>query len=182
MATQVAEDTTDESQTDTATPEVADGAGTPPDANEATLLRSRQAGLSAKVTHLKAELAALVTERDAAVARASDLEQGKVSGEEALRAQLSAKEAEIEQTRREATTAKLSAKYPESARELGDLIGTFPEDKLAALEARLVGEVEDTSPTRGMRAPKNASAGPPRPETSQDIMARLRSFQNPFGS
>lgn len=181
MTAQGTEDVTVEAQdTDGAAEAAPPEAGTPSDTNEATL-RSRISGLDAKVSELSGQKADLARDLEAARQRASDLEQGKVSGEEALRAQLATKQQEIDDAKREAAQARLASRFPEAARELDGVdLSLISEDKLAALEARLVGEAPEASATRGMRAPKAAPSEPPKVETSADLVARLKAFPNPF--
>jgi hypothetical protein len=115
----------------------APAAGTPAQPDEVTTLRSRNAGLDAKVTELQKAAAAAQQARDEALARLSDYENGKVKADEALSAQLAAKDAELAAVRKEATLARVAAKYPETFGVLGDAAAALSEDQLAASEARM---------------------------------------------
>lgn len=128
--------TTEEAPAQTAAPEAT---GTPVPADEVTTLRSRNAGLDAKVTELtKARLAAEEAAAQAAT-KLAQYESGVVKGDEALRAQLQAKEAELNAARQEASLARIAAAYPETFAVLGDAAANMPADKLAEAEARFKG-------------------------------------------
>jgi hypothetical protein len=107
--------------------------------DEVTTLRSRNAGLDAKVTELtKASKAAEQKAADA-LAKLQAYEEGKVGSEEALRAQLQRVEAEAAQARREAKVARIEAKFPETFKVFGDAVAEMGEDKLAEAETRFKG-------------------------------------------
>lgn len=131
---------------------------TPPTPDEVTTLRSRNAGLDAKVTELQRATKAAEQKAAEAAQRLADYEAGKVGSEEALRAQVAAKDAEIALARKEAALARVEAKYPETFAVLGEAAGSLSDDQLAAAEARFrgVGEVPET-PT-----PKPLGANPQR--------------------
>lgn len=153
--------------------------------DEVTLLRSRAAGLDAKVTELsKAQRAAEARAADAE-RKLSEYEAGRVSSDEALRAQLEAKNAEVEAARKELALARVESRYPEAFRELGDTAASLPEEKLAAIEARLSGaSAQDTEPPtpRGNNSTRTQNGGTsaPKEETSADIIARLRTMPSPW--
>src|SRR5690349_54765 len=69
--------------------------GTPAVDSEVTTLRSRNAGLDAKVTELQKAAKAAEERAAEALQKLQDYESGKVQADEALRAQLSVKEAEL---------------------------------------------------------------------------------------
>jgi hypothetical protein len=134
----------DEAQSAEETPETVT-----PAKDEVTTLKSRNAGLDAKVTSLIA--AAAVAEQKAADAakKLADYEAGTVGSDEALRAQLQAKEAELAAARQETALARIEAKYPETFGLFGAHAATMAEDVLAASEARLkgvAGEEEEENP------------------------------------
>lgn len=134
-----------EAQTDDDATASAPTTGTPQSQDEVTLLKSRAAGLDAKVTELMRTAQAAEARAAAAAQKLSDYEAGKVSDDEALRAQLEAKEAELTQERRERAVEKLQALYPETFAVFGEGAAAFTADQLAASEARLAG-VAGTAP------------------------------------
>lgn len=139
--------------------------------DEYAKLLSRIAGLDAKVTTLSSETKAERAAREAAEQKLRDYEAGKVGADEALRAQLEAKERELEQTRREAQVAKIAQAYPETYGVFGDAVVNMAPDQLAAAEARFAG-----TPGSAYRQPNAGSArgqgGPKDP--SQMSLAELR--------
>jgi hypothetical protein len=156
-------DETAEAQTPPAT-------GTPPAQDEITTLRSRNSGLDAKVTELsKAQKAAEQRAAEAAQ-KLADYEAGKVGADEALRAQIAAKDTELAQVRREAALARISSKYPETFGVLGDVAASLTDDQLAASEARMTGSGGETStpPTLGANPGRGQSG---RPKALDDMSA-----------
>jgi hypothetical protein len=153
--------------------------------DEVTRLKSRAAGLDAKVTELSRSEAAAKAERDAALARLNDYEAGKVGNDEALKSQLQAKDAELAEARREASVARLQATYPESYLELGDAIANLTPEKLASIEARLSGvPSEDDSPTPRRSNPARTPGTPTRGNgledlSIEDLKAKLRADKAP---
>lgn len=142
----------------------APAAGTPTQPDEVTTLRSRNAGLDAKVTELLNAQKAAEEARQAAEAKLAAYEAGKVGADEALSAQLAAKEAELATVRREASLAKIAAKYPETFGVLGDAAAALTEDQLAASEARFAGvpsEPAETPVPVGVN-PRREQAAPPK--------------------
>lgn len=140
---------TEEAQTPEAT-------GTPPAPDEVTTLRSRNAGLDAKVTELSKAQASLQAERDALAAQLAEAQKGVVDKDEALRAQVAAKDAELALARKEAAIARISAKYPETFGVLGEAAAALTEDQLAASEARFAGVPAP------QETPRPVGANPPR--------------------
>lgn len=138
----------------------ATGTQTAPD--EVTTLRSRNAGLDAKVTALSASEKAAIARAEAAEQRALELAEGKDNGDAELRAQLSAKEQELADIRREAALARIEAKYPETFGVLGEAAAALTADQLAASEARFAGvPIETTTqptPVAG-NAPRQPAGG-----------------------
>ena len=138
--------------------------------DEYAKLLSRIAGLDAKVTSLKSETDAQRQAREAAEKKLADYEAGKVNADEALRAQLEAKERELEQTRREVAIAKVAQAYPETFGVFGEAVVGMSPDQLAAAEARFAGN------TGARGAP---GANPPRQQggtkdPNQMSLAELR--------
>jgi hypothetical protein len=161
----------------TATP--APTTGTPPD--EVGTLRSRNAGLDAKVTSLTQQAAAEKARADAAEARALALASEKENGDQELRALVEAQKLLIAKTAAEAKLARIEAKYPETFGVLGEDAAGLTEDKLAASEARFVagfaGEQETPTPV-GSNAARTQSAVPKAIEdmTAAELEKHLKSF------
>ena len=164
--------------------DAADKAVTQP-SDEVTKLRSRNAGLDAKVTELSTATKTAVRERDEALAKLSDYEAGKVGADEALRAQLDAVKAEAAQARQEALLARIEAKYPETYAVLGEAAASLSVDKLAEAEARFAG-VAAPEPTAAAPKPQpiannqsraGATAGE---EDSSSIFEKLKGTPLPW--
>jgi hypothetical protein len=134
-----------EAQTDTE-PTAPVTTGTPQEPAEVTLLKSRAAGLDAKVTELMKTAQAAEDRAAEAAQKLADYEAGKVSADEALRAQLEAKEAELTRERQERAVEKLQQAYPETFGVFGAAAAGFTADQLAASEARLSGVAPDVAP------------------------------------
>lgn len=155
--------------------------------DEVTLLRSRAAGLDAKVSELTKAQKAADQRAAEALAKLADYEAGKVGADEALRAQVAAKDAEIERLRQEAMLAKVEARYPETFRELGDAASSLSEEKLAAIEARLTGVAPEPAYAappvpRGNNGSRVTSGvvTQPKEESSSDILAKLKTLPVPW--
>jgi hypothetical protein len=123
------------------TPEAntAPAAGTPAPVDEVTTLRSRNAGLDAKVSTLMQQIAAEKAAREAAEAKAQEYVSGRANEDEDTRALLQRLSAELESAKTVAKVADLRAKYPETYSVLGDAISGLTEEALAASEARFLG-------------------------------------------
>lgn len=134
--------------------------GTPAPVDEVTTLRSRNAGLDAKVTELQKVAAEAKAAADAAAAKLADYEAGKVGADEALRAQLQAKEAELAETRKLAALARIEARFPETFGVLGAAAASLTEDQLAASEARFAGVAAPPE------TPRPVGANPARPQAA----------------
>jgi seryl-tRNA synthetase len=134
--------------------------GTPKAADEVTTLRSRNAGLDAKVTELQRATAAAQAAAAAAAQKLADYESGKVQADEALRAQLSAKDAELVQARNQARLATIAAKYPETFGVFAEAAVSMTDDQLAAAEVRFTGTTETHVPVpAGTNAARVPAAG-----------------------
>lgn len=150
---------------------------------DVTTLRSRIAGLDAKVSTLSDSEKNALKARDEALQKLADYEAGKVGSDEALRAQLAAKDAELEAARREAQLARIEAQYPETYSVLGEAAANLSADKLAEAEARFKGVA--AGETAATAAPKPIGNAPartveaPTGETSEDIFKRLQTMQVP---
>lgn len=142
--------------------------GTPQAPDEVTTLRSRNAGLDAKVTALQTETAAAVAAAAAAAAKLADYEAGKVNADEALRAQLAAKDAELAQARREGALNSIKSQYPETFGVLGDAAANLTADQLAASEARFSGIPATPTETTAKPVP-GATNGARPPVTAKNI-------------
>lgn len=160
--------------TATAAPET----GTPQTPDEVTTLRSRNAGLDAKVTELSKAAAAAEARAQEAFDKLQAYEAGKVNADEALRAQLQAKEQELERTRREAASVKLQAQFPETYAVFGEAIVDFGAEKLAEAEARLKGvalpEESHTPPPVSNNAPRPQAGSAKSPEDM--TLAELKDY------
>jgi hypothetical protein len=151
-------------------------AGTQSATDEVTTLRSRNAGLDAKVTELtKAQKAAEQRAADA-LAKLQAYEEGKVGSEEALRAQLQRVEAEATQARREAKVARIEAKFPETFAVFGDAVAEMSEDKLAEAEARFRGvpAESDTPPKPIGNNPSRTQGGASGAQTQEETLDQMR--------
>lgn len=175
----------DETQPEEAPAKPADAAKDAPVAqDEVSLLRSRYAGQTAKVTELQSAKAALQAERDALRAERDALKTGEVNKDEALKALLAAKDEEIAEVRRETALARIEAKYPETFAELGEATASFSEEKLASLEARLLAKTDQSedeeeevpTPRRNNASRKDGGSSEPKSESSADILARLKTM------
>jgi hypothetical protein len=121
--------------------------GTPAPVDEVTTLKSRNAGLDAKVTTLTQQIAAEKARAEAAEAKAQEYISGKANEDQDTRALLQRLNAELEAAKRVATAASLATKYPEAYGTLGEAITGLSEETLAATEARLRGvPVESHTP------------------------------------
>jgi hypothetical protein len=158
-----------------APPAAAPPAGTP-DPTEVTLLRSRAAGLDAKVTSQSQANTLLTSQLAAAAAKIAEYEAGKVNGDEALRAQLALKDQETAAARRDAKLARIEAKYPESFGALGAAVENLSDEDLASVEVRLKGVPATTEPPtpRGTNPPREGQTAPGAEETSADMVAIMK--------
>jgi hypothetical protein len=164
----------------TATPagaaETAQATASPQD----TTLLSRIAGLDAKVTTLVTQN----TEKDALIAslqeQVSKAQSGVVDKDEALRAQVAAKDAELAQVRQEAAITAIKAQYPETFSVLGTAAASLTADQLAASEARFAGvaAVPETPVPVGNNAPRPQA---PAQKAIEDMsLAELRTHLRTF--
>lgn len=150
-----------------------DSQGTSRDAEYAKLM-SRIAGLDAKVTSLQGETTAQTKAREAAEQKLRDYEAGTVSADEALRAQLEAKERELEQTRREVAIAKVAQAFPETYGVFGEAVAGMSPDALAAAEARFAG-----TPSGEYRSPGTSSQRTSAAKSPDEMsLAELREAVN----
>lgn len=155
-------------------------AGTTPQPDEVTTLRSRNAGLDAKVTSLSQQYAAEKAAREAAEARALALAESKENGDQELRAQLGRERAALALAQREAALARIEAQYPETFAVLGETAATLSADQLAAAEARFKGVAAsgDTPPPLGANPARTSSAPAKNIEdmTTAELKAHMRTF------
>ena len=160
--------------------------GTKPTTGEdpVALARKRQAG--AEAARQKAEEA-----RDAALAelekyRSAERSQADkdLADNAKLQERLTAAERRAEEAERKAEGRILDIKYPNARAELPDVTD---EVKLARFEALLAGDGEESkeppqpqNPNESNRAASgDASGSQPKEESSQDILARLKTMQKP---
>jgi len=157
---------TEPTQGEAQTPAPAEQTGTPPAGDEVTTLRSRNAGLDAKVTEL--QKARQEAERKAADAakKLADYEAELVSKDEALRAQVAAKDAELAAIKAQARQQFIESKYPETFGVLGEAALGLSDDQLAASEARMSG-VSGEPPTPLGANPGRTQA--PRAKALEDM-------------
>lgn len=170
----------DEAQVDAAAT-AATGTQTP---DEVTTLRSRNAGLDAKVTELSTATKNAVKERDAALTKLSDYEAGKVGADEALRAQLDVAKADATLARQEALLARIEAKYPETYAVLGEAAASLSADKLAEAEARFAGVAAEPAPVASKPVPiannQSRAGASATEETSETIFQALKGKPTPW--
>lgn len=171
---------TDASQTP---PPSDDGEGSQ-SGGDASLWQSRFNGLNAKFGATAAELKAEKEARAKAEADLNDLRTGKVSAEEAAKAQVEQIKKELEAERQTRKIEALKVKFPETFEVFGDTAASFDEATLSASEARLAGNGEspegDLTPrkhneSRLPTGPKKAAE-----ETAADVEARLLSMKAPW--
>jgi hypothetical protein len=165
-----------------------EAAVTPVSQDEVTTLKSRNAGLDAKVTELAKAAKAAEQRAAEAAQRLADYEAGKVGNDEALRAQLQAKDVELTAARQEAALARIEAKYPETFGLFGAAAAGLAEDVLAASEARLRGVAPEeqenpnpigNNPTR--TAQGGATAGnAPKAKTIAELEAEFKKLTPPW--
>lgn len=148
---------------------------TPATPDEVTTLKSRNAGLDAKVTELTRQAKAAEKTAAEAAQKLADYEAGKVNSDEALRAQLQAAKAETETARREAKVARIEAKYPETFGLFGDDVAGMAEDKLAASEVRLRGAapVEEPPTPLGSNPSSTSQNRAAKQPTLADVEAEM---------
>lgn len=147
---------------------------TPVVPDEVTTLKSRNAGLDAKVTTLSQAQIAAEARATAAEAKLAQYEQGKLGADEALRAQLVAEQERTKAAEKKAALALVEAHYPEAFAELGEAAFDLTPEKLASLEARLKGVAEgEEAPTpRGADpARRSGSRTPAKAPTISDVEA-----------
>ena len=166
-------------------------AGTGQVVDEVTTLKSRNAGLDAKVTTLLESEKAAIARAEAAEARALELAAGKDNGDAELRAQLKARETELDTARREALLARIEAKYPETYAVLGEAAANLSADKLAEAEARFKGVAGETSapvkpvgnnPSRTQGGASEATVIGPEGETLEQMRARVYKLRPPWAA
>lgn len=156
-------------------------AGTPVSQDEVTTLKSRNAGLDAKVTELAKAAKAAEQRAAEAAQKLADYEAGKVGNDEALRAQLQAKEAELLAARQEAALARIEAKYPETYGLFGAAAAGLAEDVLAASEARLRGVApEEQEPPTPVGNNPSRTAGTPKAKTLAELEAEFKKLTPPW--
>lgn len=158
--------------------------GSAPSGGDTTLL-SRLSGLDAKVSSLTGTIQA----KDAEIARlAGEIEQlrtGKVSADEALRAQLAERDKVIAEKDRAIAVAKLQTQFPETFGVFGEAIASMSAEALAAAEARFKGvssssgEEEPPTPTAHNEARTTSGKPVGKPQTADDIEALLLAQPSP---
>lgn len=146
-------------------------------------LEQRLRGQTAKVNTVTAE-------RNALAQRVADLESGKIGADEALKAQLEAKDRELADLRIKAAIGPKMARFPKAAEVLGEGIGNLPDEALADLEARLTLPGTEPAAAAAPASPKPVPANAPDSDgdpladvTREGLLARIaRAADNPFRS
>lgn len=157
--------------------ENAPAAGTPAPVDEVTTLRSRNAGLDAKVTTLMDQIRQEREAREAAEAKAQEYISGKANEDQDTRALLQRLNAELEAAKRAATAASLATKYPESYGTLGEAITGLSEETLAATEARLRGvPVESHTPPMPVGNQPSRTPAPASKDFSEMSLTELKDY------
>lgn len=156
-------------------------AGSQADESDTPSLRSRFAGQTAKVNQLTEAQTALQAERDELRRQLDAAQKGELDKDQALKDQLTAKDAELAAAKTDAALARIEAKYPETFAALGNDAAVLNETKLAEIEARLSGGGETEEPP----TPRSASAARPsgseaKPETAEDVERRLKAMPIPW--
>ena len=151
--------------------------GTPPQVDEVTTLRSRNAGLDAKVTSLSQTLAAETAARAAAEAKVQEYISGKAVEDGDTRALIQRLEAERNAAMQAAKAGLLGAKYPEAFGLLGEAISAMSEDTLAATEARLRGiPQESNTPPVPVAVNAGRTSAPATKSISDMSLAELKDY------
>lgn len=152
--------------------------------DQVSLLTSRLNGQTAKVGELNGLLTAKDDALKAALARVAELETGKVSSDEAAKAQVAQAQQALEAERRERRLDGLKTRFPEAFSELGaDIASVMDETKLAAIEARLTGGAGSEEPPTPLKHNETKTGAPrqaAKAETAADIEARLLATPMPW--
>lgn len=166
------------------TPEAQPVAGTSTTPDEVTTLRSRNAGLDAKVTELLRTAADAEAKATAAEARALVLAQAKEGGDAELREELRKAQAAIVSKEAEAKLARIEARYPETYQVLGEAASALTDDVLAASEARFKGVAANEPPETPYPVGANPVRTPAQGNKSIEDMslAELRKHLGTFDS
>jgi hypothetical protein len=167
------------SDNDQGTPEVGEEAqetGTPAAPDEVTRLRSRNAGLDAKVTELSKTLKALNEELASAKSALDEAQKGVVDKDEAFRAQLTARESELAELRTSVKVATIARDYPETYGVFGEAVANMSSEQLAAAEARFAG-IDNSEPAETKPKPvgnnPTKQVGTPTPTSAKDRLSAL---------
>jgi len=154
-----------------------------PDDGNVSVLKSQFAGASAKVNELTGQIKTLKAQHKELQDQLRAAHEGTTTADEAAKALIAAKDAELAQVRREAQLARIESKYPEVFRELGEDAASLSAEKLAAMEARLKGAgfEDDEPPTpRGQQAARRDSTSvKPQEKTLEDMYAELERMPVP---
>jgi hypothetical protein len=151
--------------------------------DELSVLKSRYQGQTAKVNTLEGEKATLTAQLAVLQAQLGKAQTGEIDKDEALKAQLAAKDAEIAAAKREVALAKSAVKYPEAYAVLGEDIASLSDVKLSEIEARLKGEaaeLEEPPTPRGSNPSRTGQRTPAKPLTKEDVIAKLEKMPLPW--
>jgi hypothetical protein len=130
-------------------------------AAQATEYKNRFAGSQKKLTETLNSLKAIEQERDALRKFKAEAERASMSEMERLQAELEDAKREAATARSEAQRASLAAKFPQSFATLGDAT-PLDESVLTALEAKLAAGGEESEPETRID-PNNPRKSPPTP-------------------
>jgi hypothetical protein len=130
-------------------------------AAQATEYKNRFAGSQKKLTETLNSLKAIEQERDALRKFKADAERANMSEMERLQAELEDAKREAATARSEAQRASLAAKFPQSFATLGEAT-PLDESVLTALEAKLAGGGEESEQETRID-PNNPRKTPPTP-------------------
>ena|SRR5690349_13933421 len=151
-----------------------------------SLWESRFKGLNAKYGEEKTQFTAIAKENETLRKQIDDLQNGKVSAEEAAQAQVDRIKQELEAERNQRRIDSLKTRFPETFEVFGDTAASFDEATLAASEARLGGAESPAGEPTPRKHNESRSGTPTRkPEsekTAADIEAELLSMKVPWGA
>lgn len=159
-----------------------DAAGAAPEAtpaiDEATW-KKRLAGKDQALTATQKERDALRSERDSYQRKIAEYENANLSEVERLQKQLAEVEAREQSAQQEATRLRLQGKYPLSFAVIGEK-APLDEADLAQIEARLIEMRSEEEAPINPNNPQRRPPSTPKPKTSADLAAELKSLGNPF--
>jgi hypothetical protein len=173
--------TPDESQVHLDALPESDEAPATPAFDEATYKKKIQ-GYTQAITAAKKEAEAARSEAAALAKWKAEREQADMTEFEKAQARIASLEAEAQQARAEAATARLSAQYPLAAEVLGDDISRLDVTKVAELDGRLAKEQATQSEPEPRVDPNNPRRTVPKPPPNdlQSAKQALTDAGNPY--